>query len=282
MRLLGYEAYPDRSSASQAEYRIKQMAPAEKRRYAEDCRSAVNDGVPAYCRGRFLSGGVSKGEKRAGASAPARLPERMLGVPSMVSASSSPASADQTMPRAKPLTSQSPGRGVSAPHFRHRADDGQPVGEAGRKPVWPAAGRRDALRKPGSMIELGKILGVVGVAHGRVGILHQNPVAPARGNRRSRGDAAEPADDAVWRRTGCGRQVRHWPRAGKTGEPVAKEPACIRCVGDYEMRGFTRQVPAASKRPQSAFMGDTFDAGVVVSGDAARELQQVGAAVVGR
>ena len=35
VRLLGYEAYPDRSSASQAEYRIKQMAPAEKRRYAE-------------------------------------------------------------------------------------------------------------------------------------------------------------------------------------------------------------------------------------------------------
>lgn len=33
-RLLGYETYPDRSSASQAEYRIKQMSAAEKRRYA--------------------------------------------------------------------------------------------------------------------------------------------------------------------------------------------------------------------------------------------------------
>ena len=34
LRLLGYEAHPDRSSASQAEYRIKQMTPTEKRRYA--------------------------------------------------------------------------------------------------------------------------------------------------------------------------------------------------------------------------------------------------------
>lgn len=34
LRLLGYEAHADRSSASQAEYRIKQMNPSEKRRYA--------------------------------------------------------------------------------------------------------------------------------------------------------------------------------------------------------------------------------------------------------
>jgi putative endonuclease len=33
-RLLGFEAHPDRSSASKAEYRIKQLSPAEKRRYA--------------------------------------------------------------------------------------------------------------------------------------------------------------------------------------------------------------------------------------------------------
>ena len=34
VRLLGFEEYPDRSSASQAEYRIKQLTPANKRRYA--------------------------------------------------------------------------------------------------------------------------------------------------------------------------------------------------------------------------------------------------------
>ena len=33
LRLLGYEEPPDRSSASKAEYRIKQLSPAEKRRY---------------------------------------------------------------------------------------------------------------------------------------------------------------------------------------------------------------------------------------------------------
>ena len=33
-RLLGYENHPDRSSASKAEYRIKQLSPGEKRRYA--------------------------------------------------------------------------------------------------------------------------------------------------------------------------------------------------------------------------------------------------------
>lgn len=34
LRLLATEAHPDRSSASKAEYRIKQLAPAEKRAYA--------------------------------------------------------------------------------------------------------------------------------------------------------------------------------------------------------------------------------------------------------
>jgi len=33
-RLLGYESHPDRSSASKAEYRIKQLTAGEKRRYA--------------------------------------------------------------------------------------------------------------------------------------------------------------------------------------------------------------------------------------------------------
>jgi putative endonuclease len=34
LRLLGFEEHPDRSSASKAEYRIKQLTPAEKRSYA--------------------------------------------------------------------------------------------------------------------------------------------------------------------------------------------------------------------------------------------------------
>jgi putative endonuclease len=33
-RLLGYEAHPDRSAASKAEYRVKQMSATEKRRFA--------------------------------------------------------------------------------------------------------------------------------------------------------------------------------------------------------------------------------------------------------
>ncbi|HLO63516.1 MAG TPA: GIY-YIG nuclease family protein [Azonexus sp.] len=33
-RLLGFETHPDRSSASKAEYRIKQLSTAEKRKYA--------------------------------------------------------------------------------------------------------------------------------------------------------------------------------------------------------------------------------------------------------
>src|SRR5574343_1804480 len=35
LRLLGWEPYPDRSAASRAEYRVKQLSPADKRRYAE-------------------------------------------------------------------------------------------------------------------------------------------------------------------------------------------------------------------------------------------------------
>lgn len=34
VRLLAAEAHPDRSAASKAEYRIKQLSPAEKRAYA--------------------------------------------------------------------------------------------------------------------------------------------------------------------------------------------------------------------------------------------------------
>lgn len=34
LRMLGAEAHADRSAASKAEYRIKQLAPAEKRAYA--------------------------------------------------------------------------------------------------------------------------------------------------------------------------------------------------------------------------------------------------------
>lgn len=38
-RLLASVEYPDRSSASKAEYRIKQLKPAEKRRFAESLPS---------------------------------------------------------------------------------------------------------------------------------------------------------------------------------------------------------------------------------------------------
>ena len=43
LRLLGYENHPDRSSASKAEYRIKQLSPGEKRRYAESLTSTQGD-----------------------------------------------------------------------------------------------------------------------------------------------------------------------------------------------------------------------------------------------
>jgi putative endonuclease len=38
VKLLGCEQYPDRSTASQAEYRIKQLTAADKRRLAEQWR----------------------------------------------------------------------------------------------------------------------------------------------------------------------------------------------------------------------------------------------------
>ncbi|UCV06144.1 GIY-YIG nuclease family protein [Dechloromonas denitrificans] len=34
VRLLGFEAHPDRSTASQAEYRVKRLSATEKRRFA--------------------------------------------------------------------------------------------------------------------------------------------------------------------------------------------------------------------------------------------------------
>lgn len=34
VKLLGFETHPDRSSATKAEYRIKQLSAADKRRYA--------------------------------------------------------------------------------------------------------------------------------------------------------------------------------------------------------------------------------------------------------
>ncbi len=43
-RLLGYEAHPDRSSASKAEYRIKQLSPQDKRRHAATLASLA--GLP--------------------------------------------------------------------------------------------------------------------------------------------------------------------------------------------------------------------------------------------
>ena len=39
-QLLGYECHPDRSSASRAEYRIKQLSPQAKRQYARNLSQA--------------------------------------------------------------------------------------------------------------------------------------------------------------------------------------------------------------------------------------------------
>ncbi len=44
-RLLASAVFPDRSSASKAEYRIKQLRPAEKRRYAEMLAQQPNEGT---------------------------------------------------------------------------------------------------------------------------------------------------------------------------------------------------------------------------------------------
>jgi putative endonuclease len=41
VRLLGVEMHPDRSAASKAEYRVKQMTPANKRRLAATLASAA-------------------------------------------------------------------------------------------------------------------------------------------------------------------------------------------------------------------------------------------------
>ena len=43
LRLLGFEEHPDRSSASKAEYRIKQLTPAAKRSYALSLLTPPND-----------------------------------------------------------------------------------------------------------------------------------------------------------------------------------------------------------------------------------------------
>lgn len=41
-RLLGFEPHPDRSSASKAEYRIKRLSTAEKRKYAATLQGGSN------------------------------------------------------------------------------------------------------------------------------------------------------------------------------------------------------------------------------------------------
>ena len=46
-RLLGCIGYPDRSSASKAEYQIKQLKPADKRRYAEALASRTTQPIDA-------------------------------------------------------------------------------------------------------------------------------------------------------------------------------------------------------------------------------------------
>ncbi|UCV10256.1 GIY-YIG nuclease family protein [Dechloromonas denitrificans] len=42
LRLLGYEAHPDRSSASKAEYRTKKLSATEKRKYADRLTSPAD------------------------------------------------------------------------------------------------------------------------------------------------------------------------------------------------------------------------------------------------
>lgn len=50
-RLLGYESHADRSSASRAEYRIKQLSPEGKRRYAASLKACTNGEVNAEVTG---------------------------------------------------------------------------------------------------------------------------------------------------------------------------------------------------------------------------------------
>ena len=42
-RLLAFEAHPDRSSAAKAEYRVKQLTAADKRRYAASLANPAGD-----------------------------------------------------------------------------------------------------------------------------------------------------------------------------------------------------------------------------------------------
>lgn len=58
VRLLGYESHPDRSTASQAEYRIKQLSPQAKRLYAETLIAPENPGqIPRVSSGMPPAGG---------------------------------------------------------------------------------------------------------------------------------------------------------------------------------------------------------------------------------
>lgn len=49
LRLLGHETHPDRSSASKAEYRIKQLSAAEKQRYADTLHHHLADSSLNQC-----------------------------------------------------------------------------------------------------------------------------------------------------------------------------------------------------------------------------------------
>jgi putative endonuclease len=46
LRLMAVEAHPDRSAASRAEYRIKQLSPAEKRAYAAKMAAVQSTPLP--------------------------------------------------------------------------------------------------------------------------------------------------------------------------------------------------------------------------------------------
>lgn len=46
VKLLGFEAHPDRSSASKAECRIKKLSPAEKRQLAAGLLPVTQSGTP--------------------------------------------------------------------------------------------------------------------------------------------------------------------------------------------------------------------------------------------
>lgn len=51
LKLLGFESHPDRSTASQAEYRIKRMTAADKRRLAGSMCQALASPAPQACTG---------------------------------------------------------------------------------------------------------------------------------------------------------------------------------------------------------------------------------------